>query len=104
LVVTTSEGTTFGNDAMFTTPAVKPALSAASPVNITAVSATLRSAVTPNGSDTAAYFEYGTSSTLGQSTPPQTVPGTSLARMIQEPLTSLTPDTVYYYRAVATNS
>ncbi|MGV3531824.1 MAG: Ig-like domain-containing protein, partial [Chthoniobacteraceae bacterium] len=104
LVVTTAEGTTFGEDVTFTTPAVKPALGAAGPILITGESATLRANVNPNGSAANAYFEYGTTPSLGQSTPPQFVGGGSSSILVQEPIASLTPNTVYYYRAVANNA
>lgn len=64
-------------------------------------SITLSGNVTPNGTTTEAWFEWGTSNALGNSTAHQTF--TSNAEFIQT-LSSLTPSVTYYYRAVASNS
>lgn len=66
-------------------------------------SAILTGAVTPNGSFTSYWYEYGTSNSLGSKSSSQTI-GSGYS-VIQAPdyITGLTKDTSYYYRLVAEN-
>jgi subtilisin family serine protease len=76
----------------------------ASPVGGT--SATLNGEVNPNGSDTSAWFEYGTDSLLNayQRTPSQPVGSGSSAQQVSYAQTGLTSNTRYYYRIVASSA
>ncbi|OGI90424.1 hypothetical protein A2911_01650 [Candidatus Nomurabacteria bacterium RIFCSPLOWO2_01_FULL_40_15] len=57
--------------------------------------------VTPNGNPTTAWFEWGTSTALGNQTNKQTfTTDSSFSQMI----TGLSANTTYYYRAMATSS
>ncbi len=63
-------------------------------------SATLHGTVTPNGSSTEAWFEWGSTSGLGHSTSHQTFDSNS---DFEEAITGLSENSTYYYRAMASN-
>src|SRR3989339_914996 len=70
-------------------------------VAVTCNSATLNGAVVTNGISTEVWFEWGTSSSLGSATQHQTFTTNSNFSQI---VSGLAPSTLYYYRAVASNS
>jgi hypothetical protein len=71
---------------------------------ITYQSATLSGSVKPGGESTVAYYQYGTTTGYGaQSAPTQIAAGTA-AVPIGVAVSSLTADTVYHFRLVATNA
>ncbi|HEX3909782.1 MAG TPA: hypothetical protein VHW67_03645 [Solirubrobacteraceae bacterium] len=89
-----------------TAPAVEK-LSTGPVSNLQPESATLSGSLAPNGFDTHYYFQWGTSTGYGNSSPE--APGTdagsekgSIAATAQ--LSGLTPNTTYHYRVVASNS
>ncbi len=103
--------TAYGPDQTFTT--VAAAFVEESVSGVSATSATLNAKVNPLGTDTSAYFQYGIVNCAASPTsctdvpvPPGTDVGSAevyqALRSIH--LQSLTPDTVYYYRVVATNA
>ncbi|PIR68386.1 hypothetical protein COU49_01565 [Candidatus Nomurabacteria bacterium CG10_big_fil_rev_8_21_14_0_10_35_16] len=63
-------------------------------------SATLTGTVTPNGTATQAWFEWGTSTSFGYTTPKQTFSVTSSYSQVLSPLTE---NTTFYFRAMAEN-
>jgi DNA-binding beta-propeller fold protein YncE len=66
--------------------------------------ATLEATLNPEGDETTYHFEYGTSTSYGQSTPTQTLPGTGFDdEAVQAHLDELIPGTTYHFRLVATN-
>ena len=71
----------------------------------TLTSATLNGTVNPNGSDTRAWFEWGTDVNLStfSSTPEQAVGAGTAPVTVTALLTGLQPGTPYYYRAAARN-
>lgn len=71
--------------------------------NVTQTSATLRGAVNPQGSQTNAYFEYGTTSSLGTRVGDQTLYGVSGSQYLTHQLTNLSPNTTYHYRVASQN-
>src|SRR5579864_7475952 len=75
------------------------------PVTATSsTSATVSGTVNPNGTATTWYFEYGTSTSYGkQSTQTSAGSGTSDVP-VSATLSSLTPNTTYHYRLVATST
>ena len=81
-----------------------PSVTTGSSTAIMGTSATLNGYVDPNTTtDTTRWFEWGISPlNLGS----QTIPAAmgSVASFFSEPVTGLTPDTDYYFRAVAKNS
>jgi hypothetical protein len=89
------------------TPAtVTPSVTTASASAITASSATLNGQVTPNGSDTHAWFLYGTSSTLSgaSQTASQDLGAGSASVNASAAAPSLSANTTYYFQLVAENS
>jgi len=89
-----------------TTAAVTPAVATASATAITSISATLNAQVTPNGSDTQAWFLYGTSSTLSgaSQTAAQDLGSGSASVNASANISSLAVGATYYFQAVAQNS
>ncbi len=64
----------------------------------------LAGSVNPNGtSDTKAWFEYGLTATLGSQTSSRDIGSGTQAAQFAYALTGLTPNTSYFYRAVAQN-
>jgi hypothetical protein len=103
-------GTTDGPDQEFTTLAAL--LSKASVSDVAATSATLEAQINPLGTDTSAYFQYGTVSCTANPASCTDVPnpsGTDLGsaesgQTLSIHQQNLTPDTTYYFRVVATNA
>jgi phosphodiesterase/alkaline phosphatase D-like protein len=98
----TSDGTDYGNDRTFTTY-TKPSVSASAATDVTYNSATLNGNVTSLGSAPSASvsFDYGTSSgSYTLHTTPVSQGGTGA---FSAPISSLSPTTTYYWRAVAAN-
>lgn len=65
--------------------------------------ATVRGRVTANGSATRVQFQYGTSTSYGQTSATQTLPASATTADVQARLERLTPSTTYHVRVVATN-
>jgi hypothetical protein len=72
--------------------------------NFGPTSVRLTGAANPNGAATWVQFEWGTSSSYGNSTSAQTIGSGSTSTVFSQDLFGLTPNTTYHYRAVATNS
>ena len=71
----------------------------------TATSARLNGiAIAPNGYANQGYFEYGTTSLLGNTTPFRNIGSSSNAVSFSDAVLGLMPDTIYYFRAVSTNT
>ena len=66
--------------------------------------ATLTATVTPNGSATTVYFEYGTTTGYGSQTAPQNITGPLASQTISATLTGLITGTTYHFRTVTTNA
>jgi hypothetical protein len=60
--------------------------------------------VNPNGLATTVHFEYGLTTAYGTSTPNQSAGAGTSAVAKQAAVSSLTPNTTYHFRVVATNS
>ena len=71
---------------------------------ITHSTATLNGTVNPRGHATSYRFEYGTTTSYGQSTPVQSAGAGDGAVAVSVPVTGLEPNTTYHYRLVATYS
>lgn len=83
-----------------------PTVTTFAATSVTSTSATLNGSVNPNGSDTSAWFEWGTSHILDGyvQTPTQTVGSGSSPAWINAALSGLsTGTTVYYFRVAASN-
>jgi len=90
-------------------PAAAQAAKAPSPSTglaggITAQSATLTGSVNPNGAATRFWFQYGTTSKLGTSTPRQSAGKGEAAVGAVAGVTALKSGTTYHYRLVARNA
>jgi glucose/arabinose dehydrogenase len=72
--------------------------------DVTDKAATLRAHGTAGGDPTQYWFEYGTTTSYGSSTPHRDGGAGTDTRNVTERVTGLTPDTLYHYRACASNS
>jgi uncharacterized repeat protein (TIGR01451 family) len=85
-------------------PAQSTQVYTGAPTNITSTSARLYGNLTQSGGlSTQVYFQWGTSSAFGFTTSQQYA-GSATSVPFFDTITGLTPDTIYYYRAVAVNS
>lgn len=99
-------GSVVGETKYFTTEdnTSAPEVTTNNATNITAYSGTLNGTVNPKGLNTTAWFEYGTTTSLG-TTSSTFYPGSGyIDYPIQYVLNNLQPNTRYYYRAFASNS
>jgi hypothetical protein len=71
---------------------------------VTAGSARLNATIIPNGFSTSAWFEWGTTASLGNATPPQNMGSGNSFVSLAMPVNELQCNATYYYRAVAGNS
>jgi len=71
---------------------------------ITDRSATLTAQLTPQGDTTSFRFEYGPTTSYGQSTATGTLPAGGATRTVTAAIEGLTPATVYHFRVRAWNS
>ncbi|MDP3958302.1 MAG: hypothetical protein Q8Q36_02465 [bacterium] len=101
-----SNGTAFGGTLTFTTPSCGggggtniPTATTNPATNVTQNFATLNGFASGNGGNANAWFEWGTSQSLGNATPQQFMGSTGSS--YSHTLTLLSPNTTYYYRAVA---
>jgi hypothetical protein len=69
---------------------------------LTTTTATLTGTVNPEGGPARVSFQFGTTTTYGQTTAATAIAPTNAAVSFQAPLTGLPPSTVFHYRAVAT--
>jgi len=82
----------------------EPILGQSSVSGLGSSTATLNGSANPNGYVTAAYFEYGTTISYGNTTNLTLSPGNGISlQSVSTPLSGLTPSTTYYYRLTATN-
>ena len=78
-----------------------PSVATGAAVAITDTSATLAGTVNPSGSFSAYVFEYGPTLSFGSITTPAGAGSGGAAAPVGATLTSLAPNTTYYYRLVA---
>ncbi len=67
-------------------------------------SVTLNGTVNPNGNDTTYYFEYNTSASINSITVKYNAGGGNVDLSVSVDIASLTPDTTYAFRIVASNA
>ena len=89
-LVVTDSGSSVSYPAVITNPAI----------SITNTSAVLRAVINPNGSATDARFEWGIGTGYGNRTPAQPIGAGTTDVDVSAIINGLTPNTVYYYRAV----
>jgi hypothetical protein len=97
-----SVGTTFGNDATFTTT-TPPGATTGSASNATRSSATLTGTVNPAGQATTYFFRYGTTTAYGLQTSPASAGSGTGQVGVHQTISGLNPKTVYHYQLVAQN-
>jgi hypothetical protein len=98
-------GTSFGSDRTFTTLTVTgPPVVITSPATLVAsFSGTLNGSVDPHGLTTSVHFQYGTTTSYGLTTAPQSHTGNTYLN-VSANISGLLASHVYHYRIVATNS
>jgi len=98
-------GTTYsGENRSFTTAGIPPTCTTNAANNITYSSARLNATVNANGLATLTYFNYGLSTSYTVTTTSQAIGSGSSNVSVSIDLSALSPSTLYYFRAVATNS
>jgi subtilisin-like proprotein convertase family protein len=99
-------GTNYGGDLTFTNFADAPTVITEPATNILATTATLEAFLNPNGAPTALYFEYGlaTNSLTNFSTTLSFTNNLNATNYFGIGVTNLTPGSVYYFQAIATNN
>jgi hypothetical protein len=107
IAATNVDGTSYGDDAVFTTGSVEtfpPIVNTEPATNVGSNFATLNGTVNPNGLTTTYTFEYGTTASYGNVlTNQEELSGTS-ELAVSADLTGLSSNTEYHYRITATNS
>jgi plastocyanin len=105
IVASNTAGTTFGSDRTFTTLPMTgfPVVTTNAATNVTASSARLNGTLDPHGLSTTVYFQYGTTTGYGSSTPNQIKTGNNYQNFFAG-ISGLTPGTTYHFRIVATNT
>jgi hypothetical protein len=99
----TPNSTVTSNSKAFTTDAVPPAIADLGAIEIGDTSARMVATIDPRNSDTGYSFQYGTTPALGSSTAPLEIGGGTTPITVSQAIGGLSPDTTYYFRAVATN-
>jgi hypothetical protein len=105
IVATNSAGTMVGSDKTFRTLNATglPVVTTNLPTNITNFSAMLHGSVDPHGFPTNVWFEYGTTTQYGSTTPFQMKTGNTY-QGVSASISGLSASTTYHFRIVGTNS
>lgn len=105
LVATNGGGTDVGGDQTFTPPTTPPVVTTLAVSGLTATSATLNGTVDPGALDSVAWFQYGTTTNYGNTSPPFSIAGSNVTPVPENyALSGLAPGTVYHFQLVATNT
>ena len=106
IVATNAGGTSTGADQMFKTLPNLPTVVTGSASPLTQTTTTLNATVNPNGGEvTSCEFDYGTTEAYGKSAPCSSLPGSgNSAVAVSASVKSLSANTTYFFRVVATNS
>ncbi len=98
-------GTVYGEILSFSTPALgAPIVSTTAATNVGTTSAWLNGTVNPNGGTTTVYFQWGLTTSYGNTTSSQNIGNGTASVDVVSQITGLTSGTTYYYRVVATNA
>src|SRR5207253_2269850 len=105
IVASNGGGITNGSDRTFTTLSATgaPVVITNPATLIASFSATLNGSVDPHGLTTNVHFEYGTTTSYGQTTANQTKSGNTFQNVATN-ISDLAPSTAYHFRIVAMNS
>jgi hypothetical protein len=104
IVATSAGGTSSGADATFTTPALgasPPAAVTSAATGVKGDAATLNGTVNPNGAATTWFFEYGTTTGYGTTTPSKNAGNGTKAAKVSAPIAKLSAGVTYHFRLVA---
>lgn len=82
----------------------KPIVTTGSATSIGNHQATLNGSVNPIGVNTSAYFQYGTTTAYGHTTPVRVVGNTSSSIPYYEGITGLEPATTYHFQLIASST
>jgi hypothetical protein len=82
---------------------IEPPLATNPATLVASFSATLNGSVNPAGSATTVYFQYGTTTTYGHTTPNQSKTGNTTQNVMAN-ISGLSANTTYHFRIVAMNS
>ena len=85
-------------------PPPTPAVTTNAASGITQSMAMLKGTVNPNGTATSVYFEYGTTTSYGSTTAPQSIGSGTNNVAVSQGIAGLICGTVYHFRVVATTS
>ncbi len=86
-------------------PVSAPLVTTQAATSVASSTAVLNGTINPNGADTTAYFEYGTTTAYGTTaTATLNSSSGSYSQDVSATLNNLQPETTYHYRLVATNS
>jgi hypothetical protein len=97
-------GLVYGADRTFTTQPIQPPIvTTTAPSAISQTGCTFNATVNPNGSATTGWFEWGTNTNYGTTTAQQSLGNGTADVGLTQPISGLTPDLSYHYRAVAQN-
>lgn len=100
---TTTPPTTGTNNPPATQTTGVPAVTTDAPNGVSNSTAIVTGKVTPNGSQTTYWYEYGTSEALGSNTVPQAIGSGFVSIPTPAYITGLTQNTKYFYRLSAKN-
>lgn len=104
VVAENSAGKAVGSDIAFTTSGiVAPAVTTGSASVITKTGATLQGTIIPNGFIANGWFEWGITTSYGNSSLRQSLGNGSDPVAVSQAIGGLTTDTLYHYRAVGEN-
>ena len=96
-------GSAFAEEQTLVIPPQAPDVATLTATNVNLDNATLRGTANPNGDATVVYFEYGTDTNYGSTTPPQDI-GSGVSQVsFTAAISNLVPAMTYHYRAVASN-
>jgi sugar lactone lactonase YvrE len=101
VVATNSEGTAFGGDSEFVTPAWRPVVVTGSASAITKSSATISGSVNPAGKSRNYYVEYGKTTSYGSTSSSAQVAAGWESVPVSRTLEGLAAGTTYHYRLAA---
>jgi hypothetical protein len=90
--------------AAFVSPALAITIASTSVSDVGTSEATLHSGVNPQGLATTYHFEYGTTTSYGQSTSQGGAGSDSTVHAVSKSIQGLAPGTTYHYRVVAENT